>query len=789
MSPTDETAPLAPPFRLETFGTLVLRAEGRTLVADHGQQGLRLALLAVLAASGERGSSRDRLLLLFWPDASQQRARHSLEQLLYKMRKSMGESLFAGVNPLRLNPAVMSSDVGDFEQALGAGDLEAAVGHYRGPFLDGFYLSDSPEFEQWMTSERARLEAEYIKALERLAQAAEGTEDYEAAAGWRRKLCDTDSLSGRHAIGLMRALANSGDHAAALRHAEQYERLLEQELGTSPGPEIASLVFEIRARARADPPAVAAAAGAPMGLARATGETLAPRQPVTASRTPAAVPRTRGWPRRAILIGVAALSLAAVVFAATRLRDAPAGLPAAAAREPSIAVLPLANLSADPADAALADGMTGELIGMLGKAGNLRVIASTSVFALKDRRMDVRQIADSLRVSHILEGGLQKVGTRLRMQVRLVDARDGSTRWSETYDREFDDVFAVQAEIARAVARELDVRLAGGDGSGPSLTRHHTRSMVAYEWYLRGMDAALRRTDSGRQRAVQYLHRAIAADSTYAAAYAGLAGMYIALGAGSARGDQRERFADAEQAARRAIALDDSLAEAHQALGWAYLAHRAFPSAEAEFKQAIALDPQVSLAREGLAHVYLWTGRPAEQLAEARLALENDPYSHVAMREMGRALFANGRCDEVLDRLRPLKELSPPAGVAGIIGGQCYATKRMWPEAIAEFRWAEENSAGSAPAFLGYALGRAGRREEANAILSDLLTGRKNSHGAFGIAVVYAGLRDYDQAFAWLEKAVDENSVTRDLMLPTFEDLHRDPRFERLKRRLGLPER
>lgn len=425
---------------------------------------------------------------------------------------------------------------------------------------------------------------------------------------------------------------------------------------------------------------------------------------------------------------------------------------------------------------------------MLGKAGNLRIIASTSVFALRDRRMDVRQIADSLRVSHILEGGLQKIGSRLRMQVRLVEARDGSTRWSETYDREFEDVFAVQEEIARAVTRELDVRLAGGGGPGPSLTRHHTPSMGAYEWYLRGMDAALRRTYGGRQRAVQYLHRAIAADSTYAAAYAGLSGIYIAMGAGS-RGDQRERFADAEQAARRAIALDDSLAEAHQALGWVHLSKRDFGSAEAAFDRAIALDPRVSLAHEGLAHVHLWTGRPAEQLAEARLALENDPYSYVAIREMGRALFVNGRCDEALDRLRPLKELSPPAGVAGIIRGQCYATKRMWPEAIAEFRWAEEYSASAGTAFRGYALARAGRRDEATAILSDLLTGRKNSHGAFGVAVVYTGFRDYNQAFAWLDRAVDENSVTRDLMLPTFADLHRDPRFERIKTRLGLQER
>ncbi|MGH7572458.1 MAG: tetratricopeptide repeat protein [Gemmatimonadota bacterium] len=471
-----------------------------------------------------------------------------------------------------------------------------------------------------------------------------------------------------------------------------------------------------------------------------------------------------------------------MVFAATQLRDAPAGDPIAAPSAPSIAVLPLVNLSSNSADAALADGMTEELIAVLGRTGDLRVIASTSVFALRDRRLDVRQIADSLRVSHVVEGGLQKIGSRLRMQVRLVDARDGTTRWSETYDREFEDVFAVQEEIARAVARELDMRLAEGGGAPPSLARHHPRSIVAYERYLRGIDVGFRQ--HRHQRGAEYFQHAIAADSTYGAAYAALARMYVLMGAGS-RDRRRDLYADAEQAARRALALDDSLAEAHEALGWAHLAQKDITSAETEFKRAIALDPR-SHAHEGLALLYLWAGRPAEQLAEARLALENDPFSHTAIREMARALLVNGRCDEALDQLRPLKELSPPVGYAGLIGGQCYAMQRMWPEAIAEFRWAEENSAGSAPAFLGYALARAGQREEANAVLTNLLTGRKYSHGAFGIAIVYAGLGDYDQAFGWLDKAVDENSIHRDLMLPVFDALHQDPRFGRLKARLGL---
>lgn len=780
MTTAGPTTPPSPPFRLKTFGTLVLlEAEGRTPVVDHGQQGRRLAVLAALAASAERGCSRDGLLLLFWPDAPQQRARHSLEQLLYKARKSMGESLFLGVNPLRLNPAVVTSDVGAFEQALRAGDLKAAVGHYQGPFLDGFYLGDSPEFEQWMIGERARLEGEYVKVLERLAQASEDAAEHEAAVRWWSKLCEVDSLSSRNALGLMHALSNAGDQAAALRHAEQYERLVNQELGASAGPEIASLAAQIRARANVEAPATPSSTAGDLALERHSFIPPIQSSPDLASAPAAAVGGRSRRLRRIVPYAMTAFAVAALAFAATQLRDSPPVDPAAVTTEPSIAVLPLASLSTDPADDQLADGMTHELIGMLGKFSDMRVIASTSVFAFKDRGMDVRRIADSLRVSHILEGGLQKIGSRLRMQVRLVDARDGTTRWSETYDREFEDVFAVQEEIARAVAQELDVRLAEGGSPRPSSVRHQTRSIAAYEWYLRGIDAGFRQHHF--QQGAEHFQRAITIDSTYAAAYAGLARMYLFIG--SAREDQREWRAQAERAARQAVMLDDSLAEAHEALGWVQMFD--FPSAEAQFRRAIALDPR-SHAHEGLAHLYLWTGRPAEQLVEARLALENDPFSHTAIREMGRALMVNGRCDEALDLLRPLKELSPPVDFAGIIGGQCYATKGMWSEAVAEFRWAEEHSAGSAPAFLGYALARAGRRDEATAVLSDLLAGRKYSHGSFGIAVVYTGLRDYDQAFAWLDKAVDENEVTRDLMLPVFDDLHRDPRFDRLKNRLGI---
>jgi len=775
-------------FDLEALGGLrLIAADGRVVQV----QRRRLALLALLAAAGERGLTRDQLVGYLWPEAAEENAKHALNQLLYGIRRSLSEDALRGVDPLRLDPAVVDSDVGRFERALSAAAYGEAVAYYRGPYLNGFYLADAPAFEGRVEVERARLAAAHADALERLAAEAESRGDARAEVGWRRTLAELEPLDARRALAIMRALAAAGDSARALAHARTYEALVRGELDAPADPAVIALASQIRTDSERQPmtpsaPAPAIRAAAPNGPELPT-RTSGGDTPNGASAQPMV-----GSPperlRRVVAYSLAALALALIAapFGARQVRDSRIASAAVSAPPgPSIAVLPLTNLSADPADAALADGMTEELIAMLSRTGNLRVIPSTSVFALRRQHMDVRQIAESLRVSHVLEGGLQKVGQRLRLQVRLVDARDGSTRWSETYDRKMGDIFAVQYEIARAVTREIGVRLVARD-SGRSPVRRYTPSVEAYEWYLRGMDLALVRSRDGRQKALEYFDRAIAADSNFAAAYAGLVRVYI-LDAGDAPGDQGESFARAERAALRAVALDDSLPAAHVALGWARNVRRDWAAAEAEFKQAIALDSRAPRAHEGLARVYLWTGRRAEALATARVGLEIDPFSHQAIREMAHALSMNGRCDEAVDLLRPLKALTPPAGVAGILIGQCYAAKQMWPEAIAEFRWAMDSDvARAAVAFLGYALARAGRRAEAESILSDLRAGRTYSHGAFGIATVYTGLRDYDEALAWLDKAVDEKSVRVYLVGPMFDELRRDARFARVKRRIGL---
>ena len=308
-------------YRLATFGTTALVGpDGDTVLGTHGRHCRRLALMSVLAAAGDRGRSRDHLFLLFWPDVTQSRARHSLDQLLYALRGSLGECVFASVNPVRLDPDVVSSDVAVFAAALDRGDVDGATAVYRGPFLDGFHLPDAPEFARWVDAERSRLTGSYSTALERMARKAEVAGDLSAAVHWWRKLTELDPVSSRSAAHLIGAMTRSGDHVAALRYAERFEAMVAQELGTSAGPAFAALVSDVRAAATAE-------------LVNAPGEAVSPVaissvgvQPTrSASDRPPNDHHSPGPARRrrwaAAIIGAVAVVLTSVLIA----RTAPVG--------------------------------------------------------------------------------------------------------------------------------------------------------------------------------------------------------------------------------------------------------------------------------------------------------------------------------------------------------------------------------------------------------------------------------------------------------------------------------
>jgi DNA-binding SARP family transcriptional activator/TolB-like protein len=779
-----------PRYRLGTFGTVALRGSADEMVlGQHGQHRRRLALLAALAVSGSRGRTRDQLLALFWPEATQSRARHSLDQLLYALRSTLDESLFASGDPVRLNPAVLTSDVEAFEAALDRDDLAAAAELHRGSFLDGFHLGDSAEFEQWLDAERARLERRYVSALERLAERAEGAGDRATAVEWRRRLAELDPLSGRNAAGLMRALMNAGDHSAALKHAERYEALVTEELGTSAGPEVSALVAQIRAEAAAS--AVVRARPATMGDGGSRQprlETTLPLPPPGVDRSVAPPPAQPTRSRRSMALGLAMLAFIATAVVVTVVALRAASHPARpAAGEPTIAVLPFTNVGGDRGDSVLADGIGEELRQALARIERAHVLARGSATELRKRGADVRRVADSLGATHLVAGSVQWSGPRLRIEVRLVDAASGATRWSESFDRDRQEMFLVQGDVATAVARELGLV---GDASIRALRRGPTQNIAAYELYLRGRDPVNFRSDSdsGPRAGLAYLRQAVALDSNFAAAYAYMPGYYIQLAAiapSMERVRAYQRMADSM--ARRAVVLDSLLPEAHMALAATGMLGLSDPGgAERALRRAIALGgaPRV---HEHLAQVLVWTGRPEEALAEARRAAEEDPLSATATAELGKMLCVNHRYDEGHTELARVSNVRPRLlRVPGYLA-TCYVMQHRWREAAAQLHDPQQRRL--AP-LLGYALARSGDTVAARAIRDGLLQRwRTSGRGAADLALVTAGLGDLDQAFVWLDRSVDDLSLGATTLFPVFDELRADPRYDRFLARLGAQKR
>ncbi|HEX6307453.1 MAG TPA: BTAD domain-containing putative transcriptional regulator [Longimicrobiales bacterium] len=770
-------------FRLGLLGSPCIVDAEDNLLAGRASQRHRLALLSLLALSPARAASRDKLLAYLWPERDASHGRNLLRQSVHVVRKALGDAvILTSGDDLRLNTTLLRVDVLEFEAAIARSDHRDAIALYRGPFLDGFFLEDAPEFEHWAERERRRLEQTFGSTLEELASAAEAEHDFARAVEHWRMRAAHDPYDARVAQRLMRALEADGNPIAALQHATLYARLLEEEFGAAPPSE----VLELAERIRAHPAVTSRAASEEYSPDNVSGSrdrgAIVGGSADTLPPTPALRARIR--PRWAVP-GAAAILVLAILIRMLWPGGDHAGTAGIGAWEPSIAVLPLGSPGNDSLDAALAQSMTEELIAMLARTGGLRVLASTSTTGFRDRQVDARAIADSLSVSYLLEGSVQKTDSRLRVHIRLVDGRDGSTRWSEEYRRAFDDVFSVQDEIARAVAGELGLRF----DRERQLLRHRTRNVAAYEFYVRGWDPVLLRSQSGVWRATEYFQQAIAADSTYAAAHAGLALMYIrrARTTGDPLTPPAELIALAEDAALSAVELDESLAEAHYALAQVRETMLDFPAAERAIRRAIELDPTRSVYRRRLAYLHGWAGRAEDELMEARRALDTDPlnpYAHVAL---AGALFGTHRYDEALAQLERVAAFQPPLQAYDFIAAQIHAKQQRWPEAIAALRPQAEAGDPLFVALLGYVLARAGQRDEASRILSDLLE-RQESAGfrSFQVAVVYAGLGDRDQAFVWLDRSIDDHSISSLIMGPTFDHLHDDPRFQRLKARLGL---
>jgi serine/threonine-protein kinase len=714
-------------FRLHTFGGCFVTRDGAPFDLLSGQR-KGPALLAMMAAAGERGASRDSVLACLWPESDETRARTSLKQLVHSLRRHSGEpKLLLSTATLRLNPEVMTSDVAEFRDAVRRDDYATAVQLYAGHFLEAFYLRGVDDFERWAATERAPLAREFSRSLEGLAVRASSSGESRHAVDWWRRLADTDPLSAHAATGLMLALDAAGDRPAALQHAVRYERFVSEELGVAPDPSVTALVTRLQS------------------------VTAVPAHNVSPDTGHSArVPRA------------------------------------------SVAVLPFTNTSGDTADQAFVDGLADELIGALGKVIGLKVAGRTSAFALGGRGASAREVGRAVGVKTVLEGSVRRSGPRLKVSAQLVSAEDDAVLWADTYLREVSDVFAVQEEIAQAIVRALQVKLRrpGDTSDDARLIGRPPASLEAYEMYLKGRHVWNNQfSGDALALALSYFEQAVALDPMYARAYAGISDAHAVL-AIFGFGQASEEFAVAKSAARKALALDDSLADAHVSLAHVLFVHDfAWDAAERSFRRGIELDPASSTAHSFFAVCLQDQGRFDEAIAELLAARAIDPLSSHVGNLLGRVYVNARRPNEAIKELLEALALNPYSDLAYQQLGHAYLQQDMPDEALAAFRQAAGLSGSRDSAHLAYGMAVTGDQAGARRLLNELCEGAGDADRlSFHIAMAHAGLGDVDDAFRWLERGFTNRAAFMDgvKITPAFDVLHADPRWTSLLRQMGL---
>jgi len=456
----------------------------------------------------------------------------------------------------------------------------------------------------------------------------------------------------------------------------------------------------------------------------------------------------------------------------------------------SLAVLPLEDLSGAPEQEYFAEGLTEALITTLAKIGDLRVVSRTSAMRYKGVRKPLQEIAQELDVDVVVEGTVLRAEQRVRITAQLIHAATETHLWAETYDRELRDVLSLQSEVAQAIARQIQIKLT------PQEQAHFEQIQVvdpeAYEAYLKGRYHWNRRSGKGLQYAVQYFQQAIAKDSAYVAAYAGLADCLSLLGFwGFVHPD--EGAGRAKQLALKAIEMNRGLAEAHTSLAWATIIYDFdFRTAEREYERAIELDPRYATAHQWFGISLILMGRFDEGFTELKRAIRLDPLSIIINATLGMGYWLARRYDEQIEQFEKTLELDPDFALAHAVLGYAYLYKCMHEQGIAEVRKGLELSQG-APTFLAWlaeAYAAGGYFDEAQEIMRELeQTSTQRYVMRYQIARICAALGKKEEALQWLEIGYRERDPwTVALKVePRFDDLRSDPRFQDLMVRMNFP--
>jgi TolB-like protein len=722
-----------------------------------------VALLAYLSVIG-RPVSRDTLVTLLWSPYGRAEGHSALRRTLSTLRSALGdEFLDAEREAVSLTESPDTwIDLSRCKEllALAGGHahaqqticrrclplLKEAARLYRGEFLLGFTLKDSVDFDDWQlfTTEKYRLEATQI--LDRLVLCTAAAGDYQSALGYAHERLGLDPLDEAAHATLMRLYAWEGNRAAARHQFEECRRLLEKELKDEPQQETVRLAESIAQGRMSDPPSFA--------------DESQRKVQKSAAQAPAESQTTKK----------------------------------------RIAVLPLANISPDPKDEYFADGLTEELISAVSNIGGLKTISRASAMRFKSTNKSVTEIAAELHVGAVVEGSVRKAGDRVRISIHLVDVHDDEHLWSQDYDRQLEDIFAIQSDIADKVARSLRIHIL--DQERERIDRRATRNLTSYNLYLKGLHERAEGTEDSYISAIRYFQEALKDDPGFALAHAGLADCYGSL---FRPGDlveeesylsPRDSFLKAEEYARSALALDNSVAEAHATLGavmTAYYYDQA--GAEREFKRALELNPNYGKVSSSYGVYLACVGRLDEAVAEIARAQELNPLA-LDVTSCAATIYGCAhqfeRSVEACERmLRIDKDFLPAYRNLA----EAYYHESRFEDAIRVLEKALPFSHGDAlvKAHLAFSYARSERTEKAHILLTELREESKRKYvPPVAFALVHCGLHENAQAIEWLGKAYEERAGSAVLSVnvrPMWASLRSESAFAHLLEKMGLTSR
>ena len=466
---------------------------------------------------------------------------------------------------------------------------------------------------------------------------------------------------------------------------------------------------------------------------------------------------------------------------------------------PSVAVLPFLNLSSDKENEYFSDGLAEEIINALTQIGNLRVTARTSAFVFRGAQQDIKQIGETLHVANVLEGSVRKSGNRVRISVQLIDVAEGSNLWSERYDREMTDVFEIQDEISQAIVAKLKVKLGSQSGSGTDaaspavpLVKRYTDNLEAYNLYLKGRFELYKMTREGLDASRHLFEEAIRLDPQYALAHDGLSYAWYHEGFLGFIAP-KEAMPKAKAAVRRAIELDESVAEAHATLGVILALYDwDWTGAERELIRSIELNGASPVARDVYAFYYLRpVGRIEEAVSQTQQALALDPLSILFRVHLGFLFYIQGQYEQSIAQFRKVLEMNPQYYLAHAMMGNVYTLAGHFDAALACYARAREADANSkfVDSLEAMTLALAGRRAEAAALLDQITRRAANDYiSPVSIAYICTALGDRDRAFENLDRAIYDRdpNILGLKSNPIFESLRNDERYHAILRKMQL---